>query len=173
MGLSVSVGGAIVIFTISYMVMMFPSLLDATTSLTNTSTQRTDLENSITKSDIRLTAVNGTSLSDIIRFGIQNVGSEKLWDYSRFNLIITYEGGIATKTKYTEQLAYEKSCSNSAGKWCVYSIKEDFQDPQILNMGETLVVRAVLAHPVYTNGIITALVSADNGVTADRTGIAS
>ncbi|MGQ0605364.1 MAG: hypothetical protein ACT4OD_00205 [Candidatus Nitrosotenuis sp.] len=173
MGLSVSIGGAIVIFTIAYIVMMFPSLIDATTSLTNTSSLRTDLENSILKSDIRLTAVNGTSLSNIVYGGIQNTGTEKIWDYSKFNVIITYDGGIVTKTKYTEQLAYEKSCTNSIGKWCVVSITEDFQDPKILNTDERLVVKAVLSHPIYPNGLATVLVSTDNGVTAEKTNRAS
>ena len=169
MGLSVSIGGAIIIFTISYMIMMFPSILDMTTSLTSTSAQRADLDNSILKSDIRLSTINGTSLSNFVYLGIQNTGSEKMWDYNKFNVIITYDGGILSKTEYTEYLTFEKSCSTSAGKWCIININNDLQDPNILNFGESMTVRATLSHPIYPNGLVTALISTDNGATTEKT----
>ena len=169
MGLSVSIGGAIIIFTISYMIMMFPSILDTTTSLTNTSTQRANLDNVILKSDIRLSEINGTALSNVVNFEVQNIGNEKLWEYDKFNLIITYDGGIATKTTYTEYFTFEKICSDTVGKWCITSIKNDAQDPKILNFAEALKAKAVVSHPLYTNGVMTALISTDNGITAERT----
>ena len=173
MGLSVSIGGAIVIFTISYMIMMFPSILDTTTSLTNTSSQRADLDNSILKSNIELITMNGASPSSSVSFGIQNTGSEKMWDYTKFNVIITYDGGVLTKATYTEYLTYDKNCSNNAGTWCVSTINNDLHDPNILNFGEILAAHTALSHPLFSGGLATILISTDNGATSEKTIIIS
>ncbi|NDB51033.1 MAG: hypothetical protein EB149_07940 [Thaumarchaeota archaeon] len=173
MGLSVSIGGAIIIFTISYMIMMFPSILDASTSLTNTASQRASLDDSILKSNIELSLLSSTSPSSLVSFDIKNTGSEKMWDFSKFNIIATYDGGVLSKTRYTEYLTYEKVCSGNAGKWCISSISGDLHDPGILNFDETLVASATLTHPAYSGGLVTVLISTDNGATSEKTVVIS
>jgi len=172
-GLSVVIGGGIIIFTILYVIMTFPSIIDATSDVVTTSSLKSEIENAISRSDIRISSVNGIALSNVVDIVIRNTGNEKLWDYNRFNVIITYEGGISSKTKYTEQLSYHEPCTTTAGKWCISEFLFDLQDPEIFNTDEVLHIKANLAHPLYANGRITALISTDNGVTTSRSAIAS
>jgi len=172
-GLSVVLGGGIIIFTIMYVIMTFPSIIDATSGVITTSSLKSEIENAILKSDIRISSVNGVALSNVVDIVLGNTGNEKLWDYNRFSVIITYDGGIISKTKYTEQLNYQELCTATAGKWCISEFLSDLQDPEIFNSDERLHIKANLAHPLYTNGRITALISTDNGVTTSRSVIVS
>ena len=173
MGLSASIGGGIVIFTIIYVVMTFPSLIEATSSITNTYSLKSDLENSILKSNIKIVSVIGVSLSNLLDVDLDNTGNEKLWDYDGFTVVVSYDGGILSKIKYGEQLSYDKNCSGITGTWCISQFLYDLQDPKILNPNERLHIKAYLAHPVYPNGLVTTSISTDNGVTSTHSDVIS
>lgn len=173
MGLSVGIAGGIVMFGIVTVVMMFPNIIDATTSVTHASSMVSDVEDSILRTDISIETVNATSLSNILNFTITNTGNEKLWTYDKFTIITTYESGVVTKTKYTDQFVYQNSCTNTPNTWCISKFWRDFQDPLIINPDEAITIIGMLNHPVYPNGIVTVLVSTDNGVLTSKSITAS
>jgi archaellum component FlaF (FlaF/FlaG flagellin family) len=168
MGLSVAIAGGIVMFSLVYILLMLPGVVDQTTSITKASSTISEVENSILKTNIEMSAFSATSGSTTMDFTITNSGTEKLWDYAKFNLIITYP--IAGNTNKTESFTYQSGACGTpaAGKWCVVSISSDNFDPNILNTNEALNGRATSSTSLGA-GTAYATLSTDMGVTATRT----
>lgn len=168
MGLSVAIAGGIVMFSLVYILLMLPSVVDQTTSVTKASSEIADVENSILKTNIAMSAFSATSGSGTMDFTITSTGTEKLWNYDKFSLIITYP--IAGNTNKTESFTYQSGAcvSPPAGKWCIVSITGDNIDPNILNTDEALNGRAT-SSTTLVSGTAYAIISTNNGVTATRT----
>jgi archaeal flagellar protein FlaF len=168
MGLSVAIAGGIVMFSLVYILLMLPGVVDQTTSITKASSTISDVENSILKTNIAMSAFSATSGSTTMDFTLSSSGTEKLWEYEKFNLIITYP--IAGNTNKTESFTYQSGvcASPPAGKWCIISISNDSFDPNILNTNEALNGRAT-SNTSLDAGTAYATVSTDKGVTASRT----
>ena len=74
---------------------------------TTASSQAFDNNDEITKTSIRILDVNASSSSKLVNFTLTNQGSEKLWNYDEFDIIVTYDADISgTKTTVTEQFTY-------------------------------------------------------------------
>ncbi len=168
MGLSVAIAGGIVMFSLVYILLMLPGVVDQTTSITKASSVISEVENSILKTNIAMSAFSATSGSSTMDFIITSSGTEKLWNYDKFTLIINYP--IAGNTNRTESFSYQSGACASppAGKWCITSITSDSIDPNILNTNEALNGRATSSTTLDV-GTAYATLSTNNGVTATRT----
>lgn len=154
-------------FTFVYVMMTLPGIVDKTISISEASSDISKVEDSIVKTTIGVNSISASVGSQVMTFTIDNSGMEKLWNYQKFNVIITYTGVSA---KQTESLVYYGSCSGNppSGYWCLDSISNDNLDPKILNTGETLNARSTVSQNAQA-GTIVVIVSADNGVTSSRT----
>lgn len=168
MGLSVAIAGGIVMFALVYILLMLPGVVDQTGSITKASSQISDVENSILKTNISMSALSATSGSSTIDLTVSSSGTEKLWNYEKFSLIVTYP--IAGNTNKTESFTYQSGACASppAGKWCIVSITGDTTDPNILNTNEALNAR-MTSSQVLNSGTVIATLSTDRGITATRT----
>ncbi|MEW6044476.1 MAG: hypothetical protein AB1608_09445 [Thermoproteota archaeon] len=164
MGLSIAISGGIVLFALAYILLTLPGLVSNTVSITKASTDISQVENSILKTNINLQAIYAASGSSAINFTVANTGTEKLWNFEKFNLIVAYP---VTGQIITESLSYGGLCSGlpSSGNWCISSINSDNIDPNILNTDESLnILSRVSQTPI--SGVVSAAVSTDNGVVA-------
>jgi hypothetical protein len=168
MGLSVAIAGGIVMFSLVYILLMLPGVVDQTTAVSKASSTISEVENSILKTNIAMSAFSATSGSTTMDFSITSSGTEKLWNYEKFNLIITYP--IAGNTNKTQSFTYQSGACGTpaAGKWCITSISGDSFDPNILNTNEVLNGRATSSTTLGV-GTAYATISTDTGVTASRT----
>jgi hypothetical protein len=168
MGLSVAIAGGIVMFSLVYILLMLPGVVDQTTAVSKASSTISEVENSILKTNIVMSAFSATSGSTTMDFSITSSGTEKLWNYEKFNLIITYP--IAGNTNKTQSFTYQSGACGTpaAGKWCITSISGDSFDPNILNTNEVLNGRATSSTTLGV-GTAYATISTDTGVTASRT----
>lgn len=168
MGLSVAIAGGIVMFSLVYILLMLPGVVDQTTAVSKASSTISEVENSILKTNIAMSAFSATSGSTTMDFSITSSGTEKLWNYEKFNLIITYP--IAGNTNKTQSFTYQSGACGTpaAGKWCITSISGDSFDPNILNTNEVLNGRATSSTTLDV-GTAYATISTDTGVTASRT----
>jgi len=168
MGLSVAISGGIVMFSLAYIMLTLPGVIDQTTAVTRASSSVSDIDNSILKTNIAMSSFSASSGSSTMNFTITNTGTEKLWNYAKSSIIITYP--IAGSTNRTESFVYQSgACVNPpAGKWCIVSITGDSFDPGILNTNEALNGRATSSTTLDV-GTAYAVFSTDNGVTASRT----
>ncbi len=168
MGLSVAIAGGIVMFSLVYILLMLPGVVDQTTAVSKASSTISEVENSVLKTNIAMSAFSATSGSTTMDFSITSSGTEKLWNYDKFNLIITYP--IAGNTNKTQSFTYQSGACGTpaAGKWCITSISGDSFDPNILNTNEVLNGRATSSTTLDV-GTAYATISTDTGVTASRT----
>ncbi len=164
MGLSVAISGGIILTVFVLILFSLPGLADKMFSIGDTTTQVTQHEQEISNTKISMDHLSVLVGSSKVNFTLNNIGSEKLWNFGDFNLFIQYNGTIS-KVR-TQQLSYSGSClgaAPAAGNWCIQSITNDITDPGIINTGEDATIWTQVNENLATiNGVIS--VTTDNGV---------
>ena len=108
MGLSVVASGAIMMVALMFVLYSIPGLLSSITSVGETSTEISKLENTILQTEITLDALSANSSMPSLSFNLNNINVEKLWNYDEFDVIVTYDADVAgTKTRITETFPYK------------------------------------------------------------------
>ena len=107
MGLSIAISGGIVLIVILLIFAILPSISEKIQGGSSANSERNDLEDSISKTNVKLFGVNASSGSNLVNFTLVNEGNEKLWNFDEFDLFITYDADIGgTRTEVTEQFSY-------------------------------------------------------------------
>jgi len=123
MGLSIVIAGSIMLFTLLAVMFTIATLVTSLVSVEDVSSQASVIKESISQTAIKIMSVSASSGSDIVQFSLANNGTEKLWDYEKFTLLITYDADIGgVKTRVTEEFSYDSS--NSFQSSTVYLIPE-------------------------------------------------
>lgn len=161
MGLSNALSGGIILFGITWVVFTFAGLTDEAASLTYTSSQISNLENKLLKTSIDVVVIESPGTDPTFDFQISNTNSEKLWDFEKFDVIVTYK---SSGTVYTETQVYDSACPPSVGEWCINSWTNDVLDPKILNDGETITIRTKVNNSLQNNSDLIVVVSTSTGV---------
>lgn len=166
MSLSVVISGAIVLFTLFVALSSFPVIAESTFGVSQGSVERSQIENQFIHTNLEIQSLSANPNSQNITINLENTGLVKLWDYEKFDIIVTYDAKITgKKVRTTEVLTYIEQCPTSNGEWCIDSITNDNIDPDILNTNEIAVIEADLDYQVHpTNGIVIVSITADNGV---------
>lgn len=136
MGLSAAISGGItitalviilgIIFAISYQI--------NTESLANT--EVFEIQNALLKTKINITNMNGLPSNNVINFVLVSNGSQKLWNYKDFDLIITYDADIASvKTRMTEHLSYNATAAFEEKTWVAGPQPTQFERPDGIAQG--------------------------------------
>ncbi len=108
MGLSVVISGAIIMIALMFVLYSIPPLITSVTSVGETSTEISDLENTILQTEITLDSLAVSSSMPSFSFNLNNINTEKLWDYDNFDVLVTYDADISgKKTSITEIFPYK------------------------------------------------------------------
>ena len=166
MGLSNALSGGIILFGIIYVIFTFAGFTDTAVSLTEVSSQVSDLENKLFKTSIAIVIEDDPGTNANFFMNMTNTNSEKLWDFENFDVIVTYDHGGIT---YTETISYASSCPPASGEWCILSWVNDVIDPEILNNGETVNFRVAVQNNLEDSTNVIVIVSTPNGVVASAT----
>ena len=145
--------------------MTMPGLLENTLSLQDTSSEASNIDNLISKTNIDLSSLTApTSNLDEFSLSIDNIGEEKLWNYDSFNVIVTYDD---ISGRLIEELSYAGQCSGqpTQGTWCNNGITTDLLDPDLLNEDESMTILGTVTSN-FATGIVIVVISTDNGVVA-------
>ena len=144
-----------------------PGIIGTTSIVQDASTDISEIETKIYHTDIAISSLSSSLGSNLVTFTVSNTGNEKLWDYTNFDLFITYNG--TTSGIKTEQLSYSGTCSGnpSSGNWCVNSFTNDLLDPSILNEGESMNLRSTVSENADI-GLVAIIISTDNGVSTSK-----
>ncbi|CAE6491815.1 MAG: hypothetical protein QXE84_03730 [Candidatus Nitrosotenuis sp.] len=170
MGLSVAIAGGIVMFSMIYVMLTLPNMIDQTISINKASSEIAEIENSILKTNMAMSSFTVTDAANgYVQFEIENLGTEKMWNFTNFDVLVTYQINSSPWNR-TESLTYSEECNPlpASGNWCRQSISNDNIDPKILNNGETLTARGRVSQTI-DSGLATAVVSSNNGVVTART----
>ncbi|MEW6603091.1 MAG: hypothetical protein AB1351_00195 [Thermoproteota archaeon] len=176
MGFGVAISGGIMMMAIVSMVIAFEGGANANYAiLSRTSSDRLDADIALLGTSVSIESIQATPNDDTALAVISNIGSEKLWNYENFNVLVTYDANItATKTRLTEELEYAGvTTAVPAGSWGIRQFVDDFADPGIVNSGEKMEIKCRLEHPAYPGGIVTIIISTENGSLASRSGVVS
>ena len=113
MGLSVVISGAIIMIALMFVLYSIPPLITSVTSIGDTSSEISDLENTILQTEISLDSLVVRSDMPSFSFNLNNINIEKLWDYDNFDVLVTYDADISgTKTSITETFPFKPASIN-------------------------------------------------------------
>ena len=163
MGLSNALSGGIVMVALISILLTVPGIVGTTSIVQDASNEIADIELEIANTHISLSSLSATNGDDLITFTLTNFGTEKLWNYEKFNIFVTYDEDA---NRYTDSITYAGNCSGDPAKgfWCVDSISGDNLDPGILNQNENMSIRLKVNQDTQ-NGIVIVVLSVDNGET--------
>ena len=165
MGLSMAISGGIVTFSIIYVMMSFPAILDGTAKLSTSSEQMSNTLNIIMHTNISISGLASTHDTDLATFAVTNTGNIILWNYKEFDTIITYQANTVGFPTLTEVLHYNNNCGALVSdQWCIQSITNDLIHPGILDPKEIANIHAKLQNPTNLGGTLTLNFGTDNGV---------
>ena len=168
MGLSNAISGGIIMFGITYVIFAFGGMTDNAVSFSETSSQVSNLENEILKTSISVAIESNPGADQTFNFDITNTNQEKLWDFEKFDIIITYDSNGQT---YTQAMIYVSNCSPDDGEWCIETWTNDILDPEILNYGEIITVGVKVDNNIESGKNLIVVVSTPNGIVATDTTI--
>ena len=167
MGLSVAISGAIMVFTIIYVMMAFPALLDDTVKVSSSSSETANTLNNIIHTNIKIINLADVHGTNPATFSVTNTGSTILWNYQNFDAIVTYQENGGGNPILTEVLTYSSSCAGLAtDEWCISGITNDYSHPGMLDPDEIANVQAKVLHSTNKNGNFILTFGTDNGVTS-------
>ena len=165
MGLSIAISGAIILSVLMIVLMTITGFVGNMFTIGEVTTQISQVEKSIAKTDISLDALEALSGSAKVNFTLNNDDTEKLWNFENFNVLIEYDNAAGT---VVEELSFNGDCSGvspSAGNWCIETIGADILDEGIINDGESADIWTQVSQNLLSaNALVT--VSTDNGVVA-------
>ncbi|MDR3781767.1 MAG: hypothetical protein P4K92_00445 [Candidatus Nitrosotalea sp.] len=165
MGLSIAISGGIVTFSIIYVMMSFPAILDGTAKLSTSSEQMSNTLNTIMHTNISISGLANTHDNATATFSVTNTGNIILWNYKEFDTIITYQANTVGTPTLTEVLHYNNNCGTLVSdQWCIQSITNDLIHPGILDPKEIANIHAKLQNPTNLGGTLTLNFGTDNGV---------
>jgi flagellar protein FlaF len=173
MGISNAVAGGIMTITMVYVIMTLPGLFDRNVSVSNTLLYRSQQDDEAAKTSIGVSSLSLPSATTI-GANVTNTGSTKVWDYSRFTVIVTYDANVTnSRVRTTEMLSYGGiTATPAAGQWSISSFDagDQYNDPQIVNPGEQFSIRITPQNAIYPNPAVVLTISAPNGAVASKGG---
>lgn len=110
MGLSIAIAGGIASIALFAVLFSYSFIGNSIYSDYLSRSESVKIDDSISKTSIDIKYQNATSGSSFVSFSLAENGTEKLWSFDKFTVLVTYDadiGGISTST--TEELAYNSA----------------------------------------------------------------
>jgi|FaiFalFF_MnMetaG_3_1042247.scaffolds.fasta_scaffold00302_4 archaellum component FlaF (FlaF/FlaG flagellin family) len=163
MGFSIVISSAVIFISLFASLAIILSIVSSIYKTNDAIVNSAKVNSQINNTSIRISSITlDTNDRKHITITLNNDGKSKLFNYTYFDLIVTYDADInGNMTQVTEQLRYSDS-SLSYGQWII-SIQNDIVDPKILNPNEVAIIDAMLSNDVASNGRVIVTISTDNG----------
>jgi archaellum component FlaF (FlaF/FlaG flagellin family) len=163
MGFSIVISSAVIFISLFASLAIILSIASSIYNTNDAIVNSAKVNSQINNTSIRISSITlDTNDRKHITITLNNDGKSKLFNYTYFDLIVTYDADInGNMTQVTEQLRYSDS-SLSYGQWII-SIQNDIVDPKILNPNEVAIIDAMLSNDVASNGRVIVTISTDNG----------
>jgi archaellum component FlaF (FlaF/FlaG flagellin family) len=163
MGFSIVISSAVIFISLFASLAIILSIVSSIYKTNDAIVNSAKVNSQINNTSIRISSITlDTNDRKHITITLNNDGKSKLFNYTYFDLIVTYDADInGNMIQVTEQLRYSDS-SLSYGQWII-SIQNDIVDPKILNPNEVAIIDAMLSNDVASNGRVIVTISTDNG----------
>ena len=168
MALSNNVSWGIIMFGTMLLIFYLVSIMDLHIEFIENIDKAMLNENIIKLTSLKISNLTADTGNDTISFKFNSTGTNKFWDFEKFDLFVIYNATIDdTETLVTDKMNFtdtgDVACCPPIGDWDI-SILNDTRDPKIVNEGETGYVRAGLSNNMSSGTLIVNFVT-DNGVT--------
>ncbi|AJW70206.1 PKD domain-containing protein [Nitrosopumilus adriaticus] len=168
MALSNNVSWGIIMFGTMLLIFYLVSIMDLHIEFIENIDKAMMNENIIKLTSLKISNLTADTGNDTISFKFNSTGTNKFWDFERFDLFVIYNATIDdAETLVTDKMNFtdtgDTACCPPIGDWDI-SILNDTRDPKIINEGETGYVRAGLSNNMSSGTLIVNFVT-DNGVT--------
>lgn len=168
MALSNNVSWGIIMFGTMLLIFYLVSIMDLHIEFMENIDKAMTNENIIKYTSLKISNLTADTGNDTISFKFNSTGTNKFWDFQKFDLFIIYNATIDdVETLVTDKMNFtdtgDTACCPPIGDWDI-SILNDTRDPKIINEGETGQVRAGLSKNMSGGTLIVNFVT-DNGVT--------
>jgi len=163
MGFSIVISSAVIFISLFASLAIILSITSSIYKANDAIVNSAKINSQINNTSIRISSITlDTNDRKHLIITLNNDGKSKLFNYTYFDLIVTYDADInGNMIQVTEQLRYNDS-SLLEGQWTI-SIQNDIVDPKILNPNEVAIIDAMLSNNVAPNGRIIVTISTDNG----------
>ncbi len=163
MGFSIVISSAVIFISLFASLAIILSIVSSIYKTNDAIVNSAKINSQINNTSIKISSITlDTNDRKHLIITLNNDGKSKLFNYTYFDLIITYDADINDNMiQVTEQLRYSNS-SLSSGQWII-SIQNDIVDPKILNPNEIAVIDAMLSNDIASNGRVIVTISTDNG----------
>lgn len=112
MGLSIAIAGGIACATVILVLSILFSMTSQIYDINSARSQSSEIESALIHTDTGIDYFYAQSGSDRASLTIQNIGTEKLWNYDKFSVIVTYNASISGSPVLTsERLSYNSAQS--------------------------------------------------------------
>lgn len=112
MGLSIAIAGGIACATVILVLSILFSMTSQIYEINSARSQSSEIESALVHTDTEIDYFSSQSGSDMASLTLQNVGTEKLWNYDKFTMIVTYNASISGNPVLTsERLTYNSAQS--------------------------------------------------------------
>ncbi len=154
-----------------------PAVVSASSSMGKAYSEKAVIENQLLKTSLRIDSLQtSAAVNSVVTMSLSNTGSTKLYNFDKFNVIITYDSAYNSTTRgpvETEVLRYGGITASppAVGQWNVEGITPDSLDPQIWNPGEQMTVSAGLSKEMFAGGALSAIISTDAGEVTTMSGM--
>jgi len=128
LGLSNPISAIIIMGVFISVLFTMPGILENIISIQDVSSEVKVLENSITNTDVSIDNLDARASSIIVNFTLSNNGTEKIWDYENFDIMVTYDADIGgSEKKITESMVFDANPSGGSIAPIVFDDVTDFQ----------------------------------------------
>jgi hypothetical protein len=176
MGISNALAGGIIMMALVYVLLSVPGLVDRHFAVSNALLQRSQADDLALKTSITISSLS-LAAADTVSVSLSNTGNTKLWEYSKFTVIATYDADVSgSRVKTTEQLSYGGiTATPGAGQWVLHSFDpsiDSYVDPKVVNPGEQFVIRFKPQNAIYSSSpSVLVAMSTENGALTSRGGV--
>lgn len=110
MGLSIAVAGGIICVTVLAIFSIVFSLSGQVYEINSSRTKDASQDSAYLQTNFVIQYLNGDSGNDLVGLTLNNTGNEKLWEYEKFTVIVTYNATIfGSPVETTENLEYNSA----------------------------------------------------------------
>ena len=175
MGISNALAGGIIMMALVYVLLSVPGLVDRHFAVSNALLQRSQADDLAQKTSITISSLSLVS-GNTISANVSNTGNTKLWEYSKFTVIATYDANVSgSRVKTTEHLTYGGiTTTPGAGQWVLHSFDpaiDSYVDPRVVNPGEQFVIRFKPHGTIHSSPSVLVAMSTENGALTSRGGV--
>ena len=112
MGLSIAIAGSISVAAMFLIMTVIPGATDKFVDSIEVRSDVKNIQKKIDDTQLQIASINAIAGDDVFSFNLTNTGTQKAWNFDKFDFLITYDADVSgTKTRLVEVFTYNETAS--------------------------------------------------------------